>query len=61
MSDAQKLSQIFKQIAAESRQQYRLGFTSRTASDAVGVNDIIVKVNRADAVVRARGKYRRKL
>jgi len=60
MSDAPKLSQIFKQIAAEVRQQYRLGFYSRSGTEEAAVNDIIVKVNRADAVVRARGKYRAK-
>ena len=61
MSDAPKLGQIFKQIAAEVRQQYRLGFYSKGGSDEKAVNAIIVKVNRADAVVRARGKYRKKL
>ncbi len=60
MSDAPKLSQIFKRIAAEVRQQYRLGFYSGNAVNEAAANDIIVKVNRADAVVRARGKYRAK-
>lgn len=60
MSDAPKLSQIFKRIAAEVRQQYRLGFYSGNGVDEAVVNDIIVKVNRADAVIRARGKYRAK-
>jgi len=60
MSDAQKLSQIFKRIASEVRQQYRLGFYSRGGEAAVPAN-IMVKVNRTDAVVRARGKYRQKL
>lgn len=55
MSDAPNLSRIFKQIAAELKQQYRLGFNARGEAD---VSNIIVKVNRADAVVRARGKYR---
>lgn len=61
MSDAEKLSQIFKRIAAEARQQYRLGFNSMTAANDPTISNIIVKVNRADAVVRARGKYRRGL
>jgi len=62
MSDAQKLSQIYKQIAGEVRQQYRLGFQSRTAGDADAIAaGLIVRVNRADAVVRARGKYRKRL
>jgi VWFA-related protein len=61
MSDAPKLSQIFKRIAAEVRQQYRLGFYTRSAGADNSANDIIVKVNRADAVVRARGKFRKQL
>ena len=63
MSDAPKLSQIFKKIAAEVRQQYRLGFYSAGAggNEETIAGGIIVKVNRTDAVVRARGKYRRKL
>jgi VWFA-related protein len=60
MSDAPKLSQIFKRIAAEVRQQYRLGFYSR-GGEAAATANIIVKVNRADTVVRARGKFRQKL
>lgn len=61
MSDAPELSRVFKQIAAEVRRQYRLGFYSNIAPGDDDLSDIIVKVNRADAVVRARGKYRRKL
>ena len=62
MSDAPKLGQIFKKIASEVRQQYRLGFYSAVAGNEETIaGGIIVKVNRADAVVRARGKYRRKL
>ncbi len=61
MSDAPKLSQIFKRIAAEVRQQYRLGFYTKGVSEATAMSNIIVKVNRADAVVRARGKFRQKL
>ncbi len=60
MSDAPNLSRIFKQIAAELREQYRLGFQSKTGTDEAILNSIIVKVNRKDAVVRARGKYRAK-
>jgi VWFA-related protein len=61
MSDAPKLSQIFRKIASEVRQQYRLGFYSAGGSEEAISSGIIVKVNRTDAVVRARGKYRRKL
>ncbi len=60
MSDAPNLSRIFKQIAAELRQQYRLAFYTKKAVSGDELNDIIVKVDRADAVVRARGKYRAK-
>jgi VWFA-related protein len=61
MSDAPKLRQIFKKIAAEVRQQYRLGFYSTGGTEETIVNSLIVRVNRADAVVRARGKYRKRL
>jgi VWFA-related protein len=61
MSDAPKLGQIFKQIAAEVRQQYRIGFYSKSGADTETLGNIMVKVSRADAVVRARGKYRRQL
>lgn len=61
MSDAPKLGQIFKKIASEVRQQYRLGFYSAGANEEAIAGGIIVKVNRTDAVVRSRGKYRRKL
>jgi VWFA-related protein len=59
LSDTPNLSRVFKEIAAELREQYRLGFYTKTASDEA-VNNIIVKVSRPDAVVRARGKYRAK-
>lgn len=61
MSDAPKLGQIFRKIASEVRQQYRLGFNSAGGSEEAIASSIIVKVNRTDAVVRSRGKYRRKL
>jgi len=57
MSDAPNLSQIFKKIAAELRQQYRLGFYTENAANESVISNVIVKVSRADAVVRARGKY----
>lgn len=60
MSDEKKLSQIFKQIAGEVRRQYRLGFNSNAATGE-SENSIIVRVNRTDAVVRARGKFRKRL
>jgi len=58
-SDTPNLGGIFKKIAGELRQQYRLGYYTKDASDAA-VHEIIVKVERADAVVRARGKFRSK-
>jgi Ca-activated chloride channel homolog len=61
-SDAPSLSRIFKQIAGELKQQYRLGFYTREAQAAASddFNTISVKVQRPDAVVRARGKFRSK-
>jgi Ca-activated chloride channel homolog len=58
-ASAPDLSRIFKQIAAELRQQYRLGYYTRDAASA-DVYNISVKVGRADAVVRARGRFRAK-
>ncbi|HSK71735.1 MAG TPA: VWA domain-containing protein [Pyrinomonadaceae bacterium] len=56
LSDAVNLSRIFKQIAGELRQQYRLGFYTKDADSAL--HDLTVKVERPDVVVRARGKFR---
>jgi hypothetical protein len=58
-SDAPNLSGIFKKIAGELRQQYQLGYQSKDASGGAA-REISVKVNRADVVVRARGKFRAK-
>jgi VWFA-related protein len=58
LSDEPKLKEIFKKVAAELRQQYRLGYRSKGGDAAL--RNIIVKVDRADAVVRARGKFRAK-
>ncbi|MCA1622962.1 MAG: VWA domain-containing protein [Acidobacteria bacterium] len=60
ISDTPKLREIFKKIAGELRQQYRLGFHSKDAATDSAVHDIIVKVDRPDVVVRARGKFRAK-
>jgi len=59
-SDTPNLSGIFKKIAGELRQQYRLGYYSKEAATDAAVYDINVKVKRTDAVVRARGKFRAK-
>jgi VWFA-related protein len=59
-SDTPNLSGVFKRIAGELRQQYQLGYEARDAANDAGTRDIIVKVNRPDAVVRARGKFRAK-
>lgn len=60
LSDAPKLREIFKNVAGELRQQYRLGYHSKEAANDTAVHDIIVKVNRPEAVVVARGKFRAK-
>ena len=58
-SDAPGLKGIFKQMAGELREQYRLGFGSKeSADDAKKTHDIIIKVARPDAVVRFREKFR---
>jgi VWFA-related protein len=60
LSDTPKLREIFKKIAGELRQQYRLGYHSKDAANDAAVHNIIVKVKRSDVVVRARGKFRAK-
>jgi VWFA-related protein len=60
LSDTPKLGEIFKKVAGELREQYRLGYNSKDAANDAAVHDIIVKVNRPDAVVRLRGKFRAK-
>lgn len=57
-SDALNLSGIFKKIAGELRQLYRLGFHSTNPASDAAAHRIIVKVDRDNAVVRARGKFR---
>ncbi len=56
LSDAPGLNAIFKRVAGELREQYRIGYRS-TAGESDAQN-IIVKVARPDAVVRVRGKFR---
>jgi VWFA-related protein len=60
VSDTPKLGEIFRKVAGELRQQYRLGFHSKDASAGTTAHDIIVKVERPDVVVRAREKFRDK-
>ena len=60
VSDTQKLSGIFRKMAGELREQYRLGYRSPDASNDAATHDIIIKVARPDAVVRFRGKFRAK-
>jgi VWFA-related protein len=57
-SDTPKLREVFKKVAGELREQYRLGYHSKDAANDAAVHDIIVKVDRPDAVVIARGKFR---
>ena len=60
LSDTPNLSRVFKKIAGELRQQYRLGFYQSDAKSNEETREINVKVKREDVVVRARGKYRAK-
>ena len=60
LSDTPKLREIFKKVASELRQQYRLGYQSKDAANEAAVHNISVKVERSDVVVRARGKFRAK-
>lgn len=58
LSDTPDLEKIFKRVASELRQQYRIGFYTKEAAKDITVHEIVVKVGRADAVVRTRGKFR---
>ena len=61
LSDTPKLNSVFRQVAAELRQQYRLGYqSSKPPAKDAEVRNISVSVNRPDVVVRARGKFRAK-
>ncbi len=60
LSDVPDLEKVFKEIADELRQQYRLGYYSRDAADDAALHDISIKVKRSNVVVRARGKFRAK-
>ncbi|MDQ3750754.1 MAG: VWA domain-containing protein [Acidobacteriota bacterium] len=60
LSDTPKLREIFKKIAGELKQQYRLGYHSKDAANDAAIHNISVKVKRSDVVVRARGKFRAK-
>lgn len=60
LSDTPDLSKIFKQVASELREQYRLGYNSNNAANDLAVHDITVKVNKPNAVVKTRGKFRGK-
>ena len=60
LSDTPKLREIFKKVASELRQQYRLGYQSKDAGNDAAAHNISVKVERSDVVVRARGKFRAK-
>lgn len=59
-SDTANLSAVFKRVAGELRQQYRLGFYAQEISDQSALQNIVVKVDRPETVVRARGKFRAK-
>lgn len=57
-SDTQNLRGVFKKISGELRQMYQLAYDSEETVKDVSVRQIVVKVRRDDAVVRARGKFR---
>lgn len=57
LSDDAKLSAIFKQVAAELRQQYLISFYSEVPSNNV-IQDIDVKVDHPNSVVQTRKKTR---
>ncbi len=54
LSDTPNLTNVFKQIAGELRQQYWLGYRAKDAK----VHEINVKVGRPDVVVRSRARVR---
>lgn len=56
-SDTPKLRDVFKKVAGELREQYRLGYNSKSKGTDSS-REIIVKVGRPDAVVRTREKLR---
>ena len=60
LSDVPNLERIFKQIAGELRQQYRLGYYSKDGANEMAVRNLSVTVSRPDVVVRTRGKFRAK-
>ncbi|MGI8849888.1 MAG: VWA domain-containing protein [Pyrinomonadaceae bacterium] len=60
LSDTPQLKEVFKKVAGELRQQYRLGYRSKDAVNDTSVHEITVKVARSGAVVRTRGKFRAK-
>ncbi len=60
LSDTPQLKEVFKKVAGELRQQYRLGYRSKDAVNNTSVHEITVKVARSGAVVRTRGKFRAK-
>jgi VWFA-related protein len=57
LSDDAKLSAVFKQVAAELRQQYLIGFYSEGSSSDV-IQDVNVKVDHPNSVVQTRKKIR---
>ena len=60
LSSVPNLKRVFKDITRELTQQYRLGFNSKNTARGAAVHDIIVKVDRPEAVVRTRGTFRTK-
>jgi len=60
VGDVSNMNRIFKEITSELGQQYRLGYYTKDAGNEITAHDIKVTVDRPDAVVRSRGKFRAK-
>lgn len=60
LSNTVDLGDTFKKVAAELRQQYRLGYYAKNAPENAR-REIVVKVEREGAVVQTRGRFRSKL
>lgn len=57
-SNDEKLSQIFRQVAAELRQQYLIGFYLDGTANSNDMRDINIKTTRPNVVVNARTQLR---
>jgi Ca-activated chloride channel homolog len=60
LSNIPDLDKTFKNIVGELGQQYRLGYDSKNVADGAAIQNIIVKVDRPDVVIRTRAVFRTK-